>query len=226
MGKKALFIFSIFLFCLHTVSYSQNNFKRNYIGVQPGLIISKENGHPGNSLSSSSKFFSVIGGQIGITYKYFSRSRFMFGCDLNLSRSGSKNVSTYTTIVDNYKLYYDLTVTNQDHYYCIDLPQYVGYSIVKSHNFCFSLYMGAMPRIFLAETENRSSNYAGTDFNYDKSMVLGNRFLVDGLAGLSLDFKLTEKLALEISPKCSYGFSKAVSASNIYLPVSIIRSIK
>jgi hypothetical protein len=213
-----------FLFYTHAISYAQNNFKRNYLGIQPGLVISRDHGR-GNSYSIESKNFSVPGEQMGITYKYFSRSRFMFGFDFNLSHNRDKNTSRYLNTVVNYTLYNDVSVTNTNSYYFIDLPQYVGYSAVKSHNFCFSIYAGWMPRIFLTGTESRKTNYAALNFT-NKPMVVENHVIVDGLLGMSLDFKLSEKLALEFSPKYSLGFSELMSLQNIYLPISIIRSIK
>ena len=225
MKKNAIIKFSaflFFLFCVSVISYSQNNFKRNYLGIQGGMIISKKTGE-GNSLSYSSKNLLVPGEQIGITYKYFSKSRFMFGCDLNVSRSGSKNKSLYSApfVPSGYN---EIEVTNKEIYHCIDMPQYIGYSAVKSHNFCLSLYGGFMSRILLSQTEYRSSS--DPDLGYDKSIVIANYILLDALVGASLDFKMSERLALEISPKYSYGFSKEMNLHNLYIPVSLIMSLK
>jgi hypothetical protein len=227
MNKNILMRYSFFLIFLFgniMLSYSQNNFKRNYMGIQAGMIISKGTGQ-GNSLSYASKNSFIVGEQIGVTYKYFSKSRFMFGADLNVSRTGNENISKYNSaVVANDSGYDVIEVTNKDIYHCIDLPQYLGYSPVKSHNFCLSVYGGIMPRVLLSETDYRTSN--DSSLNFDKFIKIEKHIVVDALIGASLDFKLSERLALELSPKYSYGFSKQVNLHNLYIPLSLIISLK
>ncbi len=217
------FIFLFFLFGISMVSYTQNTLHRNYIGLQPGLIISKIYKNP--NFIGEAKFYPTAGAQMGITYKYFAQSRFMFGVDLNFSLKRNKafykpySGTVYVEKLKEYIHYDDLSTTVKYQFYSIDVPKYVGYPVYKISSFCFNLYLGVIPSVFFKSTESRAFNHAELNetIPYGKDL-----FSLNGMVGISMDFKLSERLALDISPR----YTSDLSTGTLYLPISIIRSIK